>query len=63
VRKVGLDELMQFDWTLVGESDALVTDLAGAVALDEVDVAGAETRLRRIREVITDRRHYIEILA
>jgi hypothetical protein len=23
VRRVGLDELLQFDWTLVGESDAL----------------------------------------
>ncbi len=63
VRGAGLGELLQFDWTLVGESDALSTDLAGAFALDEADLAGAETRLRRMREVIADRRHYIEILA
>jgi hypothetical protein len=61
VRRVGLDELMQFDWTLVGEADALVVALAGAFALDEVDVAAHETRLRKIREVIADRQRYIEI--
>ncbi len=31
VRHVGLDELMQFDWTLVGEADGLVADLSGSV--------------------------------
>jgi hypothetical protein len=61
VRHVGLDELMQFDWTLVGEADALARDLAGAGALDEVDVAAVEARLRRIREVVSDRQRYIEI--
>ena len=63
VRSVGLDELLQFDWTLVGESDGLSHDLAGAGDLDRIDVAAAEARLQRIREVISDRRRYIEILA
>jgi hypothetical protein len=34
VRGVGLDELMQFDWALVGESDALATELAGVPELE-----------------------------
>jgi hypothetical protein len=63
VRKVGLDELLQFDWTLVGESDALASDLASVAVLDQIDVPAAEARLRSIREVISDRRRYIEILA
>ena len=63
VRRVGLDELMQFDWTLVGESDALADDLDRAGVLDEIDVAAQEARLRRIREVIADRRRYLEVLA
>jgi hypothetical protein len=63
VRQVGLDELMQFDWTLVGESDALAGDLDRARALDQIDVAAQEARLRKIREVIADRRRYLEILA
>jgi hypothetical protein len=63
VRQVGLDELMQFDWTLVGESDALAGDLDRAGALDQIDVAAQEARLRKIREVIADRRRYLEILA
>jgi hypothetical protein len=61
VRRSGLDELMQFDWTLVGEADALVTDLADVFALDEVDAAAVEARLRKIREVVSDRQKYVEI--
>ena len=52
---------MQFDWTLVGEADALATDLADVLALDEVDAAAVEARLRKIREVVSDRQKYIEI--
>jgi hypothetical protein len=63
VRRVGLDELLQFDWTLVGESDALSRDVGSVAVLDEIDVPAAETRLRSIREVIADRRRYAEILA
>jgi hypothetical protein len=61
VRNVGLDELMQFDWTLVGEAAAIATAVQSAAALDELDVAALEARLRTIREVMTDRQRYIEI--
>lgn len=63
VRNVGLDELLQFDWTLVGETDALSVALADARQLDAIDTAALEVRLRQIREVIADRRRYIELLA
>jgi hypothetical protein len=63
VRQVGLDELLQFDWTLVGESDALADDLTRVPALDKIDVPAAEARLRKLREVIADRRRYLEIQA
>ena len=38
-------------------------DLDRAPVLDEIDVAAQEARLRKIREVIADRRRYVEILA
>jgi hypothetical protein len=63
VRQMGLDELLQFDWTLVGESDALADDLRAAAALDEIDVPAQEARLRKIRGVIAERRRYLEIQA
>jgi hypothetical protein len=61
VRSVGLDELMQFDWTLVGEAAAIASGAQAASALDELDIAATEARLRTIREVMTDRQRYIEI--
>jgi len=63
VRKVGLDELLQFDWTMVGESDALAQDITRCGALDQIDVRAAEERISRLREAMADRRHYLEILA
>jgi hypothetical protein len=63
VRGVGLDELMQFDWALVGEADGLATDLAEIAELDAVDAAAVEGRLRRIRDLIGERRRYLEIQA
>ena len=63
VRQMGLDELLQFDSTLVGESDALADDLRAATVLDEIDVPAQEARLRKIREVIAERRRYLEIQA
>lgn len=60
VRRVGLDELLQFDWTMIGEADDLLSDLESAAALDEVDVAAAEAKLRRIRDLAAQRRRYIE---
>jgi hypothetical protein len=61
VRHVGLDELMQFDWTLVGEAVAIASGAQATAALDELDVAATEARLRTIREVMADRQRYIEI--
>jgi hypothetical protein len=61
VRSAGLDELMQFDWTLVGEADALAADVQRVAALDQLDVAAAQARLGTIREIMTDRQRYIEI--
>ncbi|HUB38206.1 MAG TPA: hypothetical protein VMA72_05085 [Streptosporangiaceae bacterium] len=61
VRHVGLDELMQFDWTLVGEAVAIASGVQAAAALDELDIAAAEARLRTIGEVMADRQRYIEI--
>jgi hypothetical protein len=63
VRGVGLDELMQFDWALVGESDGLATDLAEVAELDAVDAPAMEGRLRRIRDLMGERRRYLEIQA
>jgi hypothetical protein len=61
VRRVGLEELMQFDWTLVGESEVLARDLDLVAGLDELDVAAVELRIRKIRDIIGDRQRYIEI--
>lgn len=60
-RRVGLEDLLQFDWTLVGESDVLARDIDLVAALDELDVASYETRVRRIRELIGERQRFIEI--
>jgi hypothetical protein len=62
-RGIGLEELLQFDWTLVGEADALVTAAGEWGALDEVDVADTEAWLKRIRDVAGDRRRYLDIQA
>jgi hypothetical protein len=61
VRRVGLDELLQFDWTLVGEAIALSEGLQKVAALDEIDVPAQEQRLQSMRQVMTDRQRYIEI--
>jgi len=61
VRRVGLDELLQFDWTLVGEAMALSEGLQAVPALDQVDVDAQETRLRSMRQIMADRQRYIEI--
>ena len=63
VRTAGLDELLQFDWAMVGESDALAAAITECGALGEIDIGAAEERVNRLREAIADRRRYIEILA
>jgi hypothetical protein len=61
VRRVGLEDLLQFDWTLVGESDVLARDLEQVAELDAIDVAGVQARVRNIREIIGERQRYLEI--
>jgi hypothetical protein len=61
VSNVGLDELMQFDRSLVVEATALASGVRVAAALDQVDVGAQEARLATIREVMADRRRYCEI--
>jgi hypothetical protein len=61
VRRVGLNDLLQFDWNLVGESDVLARDLAAVMALNEIDIPGYEARVRKIREIIGERQRFIEI--
>jgi len=61
-RRVGLDELLQFDWALVSEADALAGQLAEAADLAAVDHAAAAQQLRELTEVIADRRRYAEVV-
>jgi hypothetical protein len=63
VRRAGLDELLQFDWGLVSEADELAALLAAAADLAAVDQAGAQQRLRRLTDLIADRRKYVEVIA
>ena len=63
VRRGGLDELMQFDWALVGEADELADLLSATLDLAAVDQAGVQQRLRRLTQVIADRRRYAEVVA
>ncbi len=59
----GLDELMQFDWFMVGEADELAARLAAAFDLGAVDHAAVQQHLRRLTEVMADRRRYFEVVA
>ncbi len=61
VRRVGLNDLLQFDWNLVGESDALARDLTSAPSLEAVDVPGYEDRVRRIRDIVAERQRFLQI--
>ncbi|HXP21159.1 MAG TPA: hypothetical protein VN840_16065 [Streptosporangiaceae bacterium] len=61
VRRVGLEDLLQFDWNLVGESDVMARDLALVEVLDQLDVVAYEGRVRKIREIIGERQRFIEI--
>ena len=63
VRRGGLEELMQFDWALVAEADELSAVLSAASDLAEVDQSAVQQRLRRLTEIITDRRRYTEVIA
>jgi hypothetical protein len=50
VRRVGLDELLEFDWTMVGESDALAAEMAACGVLDGIGIGADEERIKRLRE-------------
>jgi hypothetical protein len=63
VRGIGLQELLQFDWTLVGEADAIADRLEGASDLAALDATELDEHLARLRAVIADRRRYVQILA
>jgi hypothetical protein len=62
-RGAGLDELLQFDWTLVVEADELAGALADVPDLAAIDATAVQGRVRKLRDVIADRRRYIEIPA
>lgn len=62
VRRGGLDELLQFDWALVSEADELAGQLAAAPDLAAIDSAAVARQLRRLTEVIADRRRYVEVI-
>jgi hypothetical protein len=62
IRRAGLDELLQFDWALVSEADELAGQLTTAADLGAIDPAAVARQLRRLTEVIADRRRYIEVI-
>jgi hypothetical protein len=62
IRRAGLDELLQFDWALVSEADELAGQLTTAADLGAIDPAAVAQQLRRLTEVIADRRRYIEVI-
>jgi hypothetical protein len=62
VRRGGLDELVQFDWALVGEADELAASLAAVPDLAAVDQAAVQQRLRTLGQVIADRRRYADVI-
>jgi hypothetical protein len=62
VRSAGLDELLQFDWALVSEADALGDQLAAVADLAGVDHAAIAQQLRKLTDVIADRRRYAEVI-
>ncbi len=57
------DEDGQFDWALVGEADELSALLGAAADLAAVDQSAVQRRLRRLTEVVADRRRYAEVIA
>jgi len=62
VRGMGIAELLQFDWTLVGEADALAETLGLAADLAAVDATAVSEHLAKLKSVVADRRRYLQIL-
>ena len=63
VRGLGLTELLQFDWALVGEAAALADTLDRAIDLAAVDGTVIDEHLAKLKSVIADRRQYVQIPA
>jgi hypothetical protein len=63
LRRGGLDDLLQFDWSLVGEAQELAAVIAGASDLTAVDSGAVQDLLRRLKTVIADRRNYLGVIA
>jgi hypothetical protein len=60
VRGVGLAELAQFDWAMVCEAERLAAEIAEVHSLDMVASPLVDAHLERLRQVVADRRHYLE---
>jgi hypothetical protein len=60
-RSVGLQELLQFDWTLVAEADSVAEVLSRAADLAGIDVPALDEHLARLTTVIADRGRFIQI--
>jgi hypothetical protein len=63
VRRGGLDDLLQFDWSLVGDAQELASVVAAAADLSAVDSGAVQDRLRGLKTVIADRRSYLGVIA
>jgi len=62
VRHGGLEQLVQFDWWLVCEAEALAGGLVSASQLSAVDEPAVRARLTNLATVVRDRRHYTEVI-
>jgi len=60
---VALRELLQFDWTLVAEAEAVAEALSRAASLAGIDLTAVDEHLARLRAVIADRRRYVQVPA
>jgi hypothetical protein len=63
VRRGGLEDLLQFDWTLVGEAQEVASVISEAPDLATVDAGAVQGHLRQLKSVIADRRNYVEVVA
>ena len=58
---LGLNELLQFDWTLVAEADAVAEAAARAADLAALDPTTMDEHLTALKGVIADRRRFLQI--
>jgi len=60
---VALQELLQFDWALVAEAEAVAEVLCRAPDLAGIDTSALDGHLARLRAVVADRRRYVQVPA